>query len=321
MAVLSEKIDEYLLVCERVRGLSEKTVRAYRCDLRQFDEWLGVQAYDYEESAILGYLAYMSSVFSPGSIKRKMAAIRSFSSFLYSKNRVNDPFVGIEIRIKSPKKLPRVIPQLDLAMIVGDQAFQEGDEVHYLTIRDRVLVDMLISTGIRISELCALDEDDFDCVSRNLLIMGKGSKERVVQIESECVLSSMARYRRALRKFKRQKHGMMFQEKALFVNRFGARLSEQSARNAIAKLAQKSGSSTHVTPHMFRHTFATMLLEHDVDIRYIQALLGHSSVKTTEIYTHVSSTKLREIMRCKNPRDAILSKEEVEVMERSGISR
>lgn len=138
--------------------------------------------------------------------------------------------------------------------------------------------------------------------------MGKGSKERMIQIESRSTLSAFASYIAALHMFLSEV-GASVAGGPLFVNRFGNRLSEQSARNAVNRLVAETGVALHVTPHMFRHTFATMLLEDDVDIRYIQSLLGHSSIKTTEIYTHVSSNKLREIMRHKNPRDMLDRKE------------
>lgn len=299
------KIDRYLENCEYVKRLDGKTLRAYRCDLAQFDRWLSDSGFGYGEAAILSYLSYMSELYAPSSAKRKMASIRSFSSYLYSKDRASDPFSGIGIKIKSPKRLPRTISQADLALIMGGQSNEGKKGISYLRVRDRTMVELLIATGIRISELCALNEHDFDRGRKNLLIMGKGAKERVVQIESLDVLAALDAYLPSLQGFKMALCNELPRSDALFVNRFGVRLTDQSARSAVSRLARQAGASVHVTPHMFRHTFATMLLEHDVDIRYIQALLGHSSVKTTEIYTHVSSAKLREIMRLKNPRDSI----------------
>lgn len=301
---LASSVSDYLDYCAKVRRLDSKTLKAYQCDLFQFLKWLQKSGKTYGEQAILDYLGYMSDKYAPSSEKRKIASIRAFSSFLYSKNRSKDPFNLLEIRIKEPKRLPRTIPLDDLTLMIGESF--ELESLHgYSHIRNRMIAELLIATGIRISELCSLDETDFDAGNRSLLIMGKGSKERMIQIESCTTLSALRYYIEPLHAF-RARIGIADSDgKALFVNRFGDRLSEQSARNAVHRLALDAGTSLHVTPHMFRHTFATMLLEDGVDIRYIQTLLGHSSVRTTEIYTHVSSNKLREIMRNKNPRDTI----------------
>lgn len=302
---LIESANGYLDYCRRVRRLNDKTLKAYRCDLLQFVEWLQENEMAFDDQAILGYIAFMSDKYSPRSAKRKTASIRAFSSYLHLKDRSKDPFNLVEVRIKEPKRLPRTIPLDDLALIVGGEC-QTGEGLRgYIRMRNKMIVELLIATGIRVSELCSLDECDFDARSRSLLIMGKGSKERMIQIESGSTLSAFSSYIAALHVFLSEVGVGGERGGPLFVNRFGIRLSEQSARNAVNSLASEAGVSSHVTPHMFRHTFATMLLEDDVDIRYIQTLLGHSSLKTTEIYTHVSSSKLREIMRCKNPRDAL----------------
>lgn len=302
---LMENVNGYLDHCKRVRRLSEKTLKAYRCDLFQFAEWLRGNKMAFDDLAILGYIAFMSDRYAARSAKRKIASIRAYSSHLHSKDRSKDPFNFVEVRMKEPKKLPRTIPLDDLALIVGGGC-QAGKGLQgYIRIRNKMIVELLIATGIRVSELCSLNECDFDACSRSLLIMGKGSKERMIQVESGSTLSAFSSYMAALHTFLSEISPEDERERPLFVNKFGARLSEQSARNAVNSLASEVGVSSHITPHMFRHTFATMLLEDDVDIRYIQTLLGHSSVKTTEVYTHVSSSKLREIMRCKNPRDTL----------------
>lgn len=302
---LMESAKGYLDYCRRVRRLNDKTLKAYRCDLLQFAEWLQENEMVFDDQAILGYVAFMSDKYAPRSAKRKIASIRAFSSYLHLKDRSRDPFNLVEVRIKEPKRLPRTIPLDDLVLIVGGE-YQTGEGLRgYIRMRNKMIVELLIATGIRVSELCSLDECDFDVRSRSLLVMGKGSKERMIQIESGNTLSAFSSYIAALHVFLSEGDVIGERGRPLFVNRFGIRLSEQSARNAVNSLASEAGVSSHVTPHMFRHTFATMLLEDDVDIRYIQTLLGHSSLKTTEIYTHVSSNKLREIMRCKNPRDAL----------------
>lgn len=150
-----------------------------------------------------------------------------------------------------------------------------------------------MSTGLRISEVCNLKKDDVNINEKYIRILGKGSKERILQIENEDVLKSLKEYKILTANEN---------EYYFFNNRIGRKLSEQSVRNIIYDITKNAHIKQHITPHMFRHSFATMLLEEDVDIRYIQKILGHSSITTTQIYTHVTSNKQREILKEKNPK-------------------
>lgn len=305
MCDLETMMGKYLDYCKNVKRLDVKTLKAYRCDLLQFVEWMKAGELSFGTEAILAYVAHLNAGFAASTTKRKLAALRAFSSHLYAGDRINDPFNYLELKIREPKRLPRTIPLEDLCLIVR-KPFDSPEACNtYTRVRNKAIVELLLATGMRISELCALDEADFDWGRRNLLIMGKGAKERVVQIESESTLDALSLYFKHLHRWRIEVGRELVDNKAMFVNRFGVRLSEQAARSAVARYATDAGSAKHVTPHMFRHTFATMLLEDGVDIRYIQALLGHSSVKTTERYTHVSSNKLRQIMKTNNPRDSV----------------
>lgn len=148
------------------------------------------------------------------------------------------------------------------------------------------------------SELCSLRHPDIDLHEGYVRIYGKGAKERIVQITNTYILD-------ALRNYCRMVPSQSITHDFFFVNRLGHRLSEQSVRFMIKKYSHMAGLSEHITPHMFRHTFATLLLEEDVDIRYIQQILGHSSILTTQIYTHVTSTKQRDILTTKHPRNKL----------------
>ena len=163
-------------------------------------------------------------------------------------------------------------------------------------LRDIAVTELLFATGVRISELCNLKYKNIDIENRSLLIWGKGSKERIIQIGNPDVISALSAYITAF------EHEIS-QSGWLFVNRLGNRLSEQSVRLMINKYAELAGIAMHITPHMFRHSFATLLLEADVDIRYIQKMLGHSSITTTEIYTSVSMHKQKAILTEKHPRN------------------
>ena len=163
-------------------------------------------------------------------------------------------------------------------------------------IRDIAIIELLFATGMRISELCSLKPKDIDLQSSNILIYGKGAKERILQIGNPEVLSALISYRDT---FEKDIAACGY----FFVNRLKQRLSDQSVRFMIDHYARLAGIEQHITPHMFRHSFATLLLEQDVDIRYIQRMLGHSSISTTEIYTHVSNAKQKDILVHKHPRN------------------
>ena len=165
-------------------------------------------------------------------------------------------------------------------------------------VRDIAVIELLFATGMRISELCSLKPESIDLESGNILIYGKGAKERVIQIGNPEVISALLLYQE------------YFEEDIaacgyFFVNKRKNKLSDQSVRFMIKRYAEIAGITQHITPHMFRHSFATLLLEQDVDIRYIQQMLGHSSISTTEIYTHVSNKKQKDILVNKHPRNLI----------------
>ena len=165
-------------------------------------------------------------------------------------------------------------------------------------VRDVAILELLFATGMRISELCSLHTDDIDLIEGSVKIYGKGAKERLIQISNQNVLIALRNYAGCWNDgIKSSNH--------FFLNRLGNSLSDQSVRYMIQKYSGQAGISLHITPHMFRHSFATFLLEEDVDLRYIQRLLGHSSITTTQIYTHVTLKKQRDILTYKHPRNKL----------------
>ena len=239
--------------------------------------------------------------YQPKTTKRKIASLKAFFHFLeYEDLLENNPFNKIQLSFREPKRLPKTIPaniiQLFLNTIYrqAQQAPTHGKKKSIL--RDIAVTELLFATGVRISELCNLKYKNIDIENRSLLIWGKGSKERIIQIGNPDVISALSAYITAF------EHEIS-QSGWLFVNRLGNRLSEQSVRLMINKYAELAGIAMHITPHMFRHSFATLLLEADVDIRYIQKMLGHSSITTTEIYTSVSMHKQKAILTEKHPRN------------------
>ena len=295
MSSLNALITKYLENCEFERRLSHDTLKAYRIDLRQFLAF--TTGNDVNKDMLVEYIKHLNQHYSPRSVKRKIASVRAFYADLEMNEMIVDnPFTKLHVHIQSPTQLPRTIPQHIVESVLSEAyaAYAGKDK---WALRDIVVLELLFSTGVRVSELCAFTRNTFllDGASLRLLIYGKGRKERVVQITSPELLKLMGKY---LEEFADTVHAQGF----VLVNRRGRQISAQSVRRIIRKYLDKAGITMDVTPHMFRHTFATALLEAGVDIRYIQSLLGHSSISTTQIYTHVASQRQTQLLAEKHPR-------------------
>ena len=300
---LQTLIKKYLNYCELQKGLNLKTIKAYRIDLEQFYTFFQNQKDDSEKEVICNFVESLHANYKPKSIKRKIATLKAFYEYLNCEEIINDnPFNRIHLKIKEPIILPKVIPEKILTKILNE-AYDTLEECKTLyskkcTIRDIAVLELLFATGLRVSELCNLKSDDVNLSDSYIKTFGKGSKERIIQICTPDVLIALRQYKKC---FKAEIDSIGY----FFVNRLSNRLSDQSVRFMINKYVNRISSSVHITPHMFRHTFATMLLESDVDIRYIQQILGHSSITTTEIYTHVSTAKQKQILKRKHPRQKL----------------
>ncbi len=290
-------VENYLEDCILRKRLNQKTVRAYKIDLKQYFEFLGTSLDDSKK--INEYIHYLNQKYSKyKTIKRKIASIKAFYSYLeYEEIIAFSPFRKIRTKIKEPKILPRIIQKEYLNKIFqwlfDNLKHADSKYKKTIAIRNIAIVELLFSTGIRISELCHTHIKDIDFQERSLKILGKGSKERILYLGNDQVIESL---KSLLELYKDRKD-----TDYLFLNKFNTRLSEQSVRILLKKIESELKLSVHITPHMFRHTFATTLLEKEVDIRYIQNILGHSSISTTQIYTHVTYFKQKEILIEKNP--------------------
>lgn len=298
---LKTYIIKYLEYCEFRKRLDSKTLKAYRIDLNQYLAFSSSLSQCFSKQTIDCFITNLHKQYKPKTAKRKIASLKTFFHYLeYQEIIKNNPFSNLDIRFREPKLLPKTIPfhsiQSFLSIMYTRKEFASSEYQLRCCIRDIAVIELLFATGIRISELCSLKPSDIDLKSRNLLIYGKGAKERVLQIGNPEVISALDLYQKT------------FEEDIsvcgyFFVNRLHHKLSDQSVRYMINHYAKLAGIEQHITPHMFRHSFATLLLEQDVDIRYIQQMLGHSSISTTEIYTHVSNTKQKEILIQKHPRN------------------
>ena len=301
MSNLSTQINHYLEYCQNQRRLDSKTIKAYRIDLKQFQSGISsTEPAQISPELLENYIATLHQTYKPKTVKRKLASIKAFFRYLEYKEIINrNPFHKIQVKFREPVILPKTIPlpivETFLATIYNQQnnaptAYQKRN-----ALRDAAVIELLFATGIRISELCSLKTLDVNLYEKTILIYGKGAKERKIQIGNDAVLKILQEYKES---FTDEMQTCNF----FFVNQSGRPLSDQAVRRMIHKYASIAAIELHITPHMFRHTFATSLLEADVDIRYIQEMLGHSSINITEIYTHVAMSKQRDILTTKHPR-------------------
>jgi integrase/recombinase XerD len=305
MENLEKQVSDYLNFCTKRKKLDPKTLKAYLIDLKQFTAFISENGGGVNKTSLEKYVESFQEKYKPKTVKRKIACVKAmFNYFEYEDIIENNPFNRIQTKFREPFHLPKTIPLDKVCSILAAAYGQSNNTANTeyqtnLILRDIAVLELLFATGARVSELCTLKINDIDLTSGNIKIYGKGAKERLIQIGNSDVLAALQKYANV---FSMQ----MSSSGYLFVNRFGKRLSEQSVRAIINKYAKMCNSPIHITPHMFRHTFATLLLEEDVDIRYIQKMLGHSSIVTTQIYTHVSTQKQKQILTDKHPRNKLL---------------
>ena len=302
-------IEQYLDYCQYQKKLSTKTIKAYSIDLKQYSKYFVNQADKWEykwhnKSTLTEYITHLHKTYKSKTVKRKIACLKAFFHYLEIEEILEiNPFNKIQTKFQEESILPKTIPLKTINKIFT-VAYNESENEYYSQfkhqsiVRDIAVLELLFATGMRISELCSLTKNDVDLKNHSIRIFGKGSKERIIQIENSQVLKAIKLYKA---EFSERNNNVDF----LFVNRLNHRLSEQSVRTMINKYVKLAGVDIHITPHMFRHSFATLLLEEDVDIRYIQHFLGHSSITTTQIYTQVSIKKQKKILSKKHPRNKI----------------
>ena len=301
MKNLQTIFEEYITFCQYQKRLDQKTLKAYKTDLKQFSQQLHFTSIEnVTPDAIENYISYLHQNYKPKTAKRKIASLKVFFHYLEYKEIIDrNPFNKIHVRFREPVILPKTIPlrtvEVFLATIYHQRNFAKTPYQRRNAIRDIAVIELLFSTGMRISELCSLSVNDVNLEDGTILIYGKGSKERCMHIGNDKVLSVLTEYK--------QEYSTEIQNcKHFFANQSGSFISDQTVRRMINKYSNLAAIELHITPHMFRHTFATCLLEADVDIRYIQEMLGHSSINITEIYTHVALSKKKDILTTKHPR-------------------
>lgn len=307
MNTLKDYISEYLNYCEYRKQLNFKTIKAYKIDLNQYNSFCLDISDPFSKKAVDSYITELFKHYKSKSVKRKIASLKAFFHYLeYTEFLAQNPFDKLDVYFREAKLLPKTISfhsiQNFLSVLYAQKMQTVSAYQFKCCLRDIAVIELLFATGMRISELCSLKPSDIDLENNTVLIYGKGSKERILQFGNCEVISALATYQST---FKADISACGY----FFVNKRKQKLSDQSVRFMINRYAALAGIEQHITPHMFRHSFATLLLEQDVDIRYIQKMLGHSSISTTEIYTHVSSAKQKDILVNKHPRNFMVVNE------------
>jgi len=301
---------DFLSYCKNEKRLSFKTIKSYTIDFKQFIAFLCENIYPNQTASIDKFVLrhYIQSIyhFKPKTIKRKIATLKALFNFLEYEDIITvNPFRKIKTKFKIPLELPRVmnideITKILMAAYVSlTNAKEIGRPFRFERLKEVIIIELLFATGVRVSELSGLRIQHIDILTWNITVLGKGNKERLIQvcnIETQLILKEY---------YSHFKEKIDMSGGYFLVNRFNKRLSEQSIRAIVKKYSKEAGILRNITPHVFRHSFATLLLENSVDIKYIQHLLGHSSIVTTQIYTHVNSEKQREILSMKHPRQGI----------------
>lgn len=303
--IKENNIEKYLNHCKFEKGLDSKSIKAYRIDLLQYVAYAKrLESEVYCKETLQSYIVCLHDTYKVKTVKRKIASLKAFFNYLeYEEIITVNPFSKLRVKLHEPFLLPRTIPltTIDSLLRCAYQQASGKPKSSYgygANLRDIAVLELLFATGMRVSELCSLHTEDVNLAEGNIKIYGKGAKERIIQIGNQDVLLAIKTYFDAF-------SAKIADSGWFFINRLGNRLSDQSVRFMINRYCQAAGITQHITPHMFRHSFATLLLEEDVDIRYIQQLLGHSSIVTTQIYTHVTSKKQRDILTTKHPRNKI----------------
>jgi len=302
---LCDSVEKFLFHCSYEKHLNFKSIKAYDCDLNQFMHFVcqtnqSIFINNIGKEILKNYLKHLFQL-KPKTSKRKIAVVKAMFNFLEFDDYLEvNPFRKLRIQIKDPLILPVVMTSDEVKKILevlykdyyGKN--KKSNFKQFESIRNIAVVELLFATGIRVSELCSIHIENIDFESGMLKILGKGGKERTIQIYPCDPLKRIQEYY-AYRL-------LMNHSPFLFVNRLGAQLSTQSVRLLIKKISLKAKILKKVRPHTFRHTFATLLLEEGVDIKYIQTILGHSSIMTTQIYTHVTNVKQNSIIINQHPR-------------------
>jgi integrase/recombinase XerD len=296
-------MDDFLQFCAVERQHSTHTIQAYTADLSDFRKWLPLDVVlpEISETTLKTYLANMvgERKLAAATVRRRFACLRAFFRRLSDLGHMPDPFSAWRLRLPRRKRLPRSLSRSEVTSLIEALDGEEGD----LQTSKAVLptsIRLMVSTGVRVGEFCKLRINDVAPDGSLLRIHGKGSRDRIAYVTDAALRSELQR-------IVTQRRSANDACDALFLNRLNLPIRPQSIRSKLRKYANNVGLLRRITPHMLRHTAATLLIETGVDIRFVQRLLGHSSIATTEIYTHISDEALRTTLEKANVLGALAS--------------
>lgn len=281
-----EILDSFLSYLLSVKGESENTKNAYENDIRQYLSYLerlDLEVFDVSPSDAREYVRTLMEGYKERSMLRKLSALRMFYDYLMRKGVIDfNPFEDISLK-RNEKRLPSVLTEHEVAMLLS----LRGDD--FLSLRDHILFLFIYSTGARISEALAVNIADIEWAERRIKIRGKGGKTRFLFLNRSVVTE--------LRDYIEKRNAYLGgkAEDALFIAKNGERLSFSTAHLIFENARFRLNLDKNLTPHTLRHSFATHMMDRGADIRFIQELLGHESISTTQIYTHVSSSRLKKV--------------------------
>jgi integrase/recombinase XerC len=284
----SEELDAYARHLSHEKNYSINTVDSYSRDIRQFLAFTK-GSFEADPQKIRAYLGFLSSKkYDKTSVVRKVAAVRNFFKYLLKAKKISsNPFAYI-LTPKDDKRLPAVLSEAETAKLLDSI-----DTSDLYSLRDRAILELIYSTGVRVHEITTLDTNDVDFVNEEIKVLGKGGKERIAPSGGK----AMELLREYMRRLKSESSTSI-----LFINRHKGRLTTRAIEMMIKKYAFKAGIDKKVTPHTLRHSFATHLLDRGADLRSVQELLGHANLSTTQIYTHLSINKLKKEYNKAHPR-------------------
>lgn len=286
--------DEFLVYLKSVKKYSDNTIVNYGLDLERYETYLNFKRKninDIEYKDILDYINYLKDDHKSTSINRSLSCLRSYYDFLIRNKKIkNNPF-NLVHSIKKEKRLPEYFKYNEYVELVNSI-----DVSNDLGIRNKCIFEILLCTGCRVNELVNIKLDDIDINNQEVKVLGKGNKERIVYLGSYAIDSLNEYLDIRYKILKNNKNDY------LFLNHLGNKLTTRGIRDIIDKILLKSSANLKITPHTFRHSFATMLLNEGCDLKSVQELLGHVSLSTTSIYTHVSNEELKRVYLHTNPR-------------------
>lgn len=293
-------LKNFLVYLEVEKNFSKHTIRAYNSDILSFLIWLNdTPVSETNHTKLKDYLVFIQKFnYSKTTLSRKIASIRTFYRYLYRENVIESNPVNSVHAPKRNKSLPKFLSNVEIEQILNNIKIETP-----AGYRNRVILELLYATGMRVSELADLNFGSLNLEENEITVLGKGNKERIVLVSTRAK-EFLQKYINTVRFMipENTQPPQTNENSPVFINKTGYRLQTQSIRTALNDIVKRIELPKKVTPHVFRHSFATKLLENGADLRVVQELLGHASISNTQIYTHVSTERLKSVYDKTHPR-------------------